>query len=128
MSRRPMAEVEQLLLQPTRDHAAAGNIRQVATRTRDVIDAVAQVALFNERTLRQGLNAEDLGLQLEFGLPEELVALAQVVGTELNRGEYLALLGANITEAEHIRSFSSEGLVSLIGESATGRLLRLVAA
>lgn len=128
MSRRPMAEVEQLLLQHTRDRAAAGNIRQVATRTRDVIDAVAQVALFNERTLRQGLNAEDLGLQLEFGLPEELVALAQVVGTELNRGEYLALLGANITEAEHIRSFSSEGLVSLIGESATGRLLRLVAA
>ena len=117
MSAGPMSEIEQILLQHTRDRAAAGSIRQVASRTRDVIGAVFQVALIDGRTVSDELNSDDLGLQLEIGLPEQLVPLAHVFGTELNRGEYLALLGAGITDRGQIVVLPDDQLKSIVGDT-----------
>jgi replicative superfamily II helicase len=128
MSSSPMAEVERILLQHTRDRSAAGQIRQVASRTRDVIDAVVQVATFNGHSIREGLNSEDLGIQLELGLPESLVALGQTIGAELNRGEYLALLNAGITDASQVVERGTAGLASVIGDTAAERVLRIIEA
>jgi replicative superfamily II helicase len=69
MSPRPMAEIERILLQHTRDSAAAGNIRQVAARTRDVIDAVIRIAIFNGRTVADDLDADDVGGSLSLDYP-----------------------------------------------------------
>lgn len=122
-SARPMVEIEQILLQHTRDSAAAGPVRQVAARTRDVIDAVMRIAVFNGRTLVEGMDADEIGVQLEFGLPRDMTTLAQLLGTELNRGEYLALLGAGITDPAQLMITPSEQLSQLIGEQAAQRAL-----
>jgi replicative superfamily II helicase len=126
MSSRPMAEVERILLQHTRDRSASGQIRQVSARTRDVIDAVVQVATFNGHSIREGLNIEDLGIQLALGLPESLVALARTIGAELNRGEYLTLLNAGISNAQQIVEVGTAGLTPLIGAAASERLLQVI--
>lgn len=127
-----MSEIEQILLQHTRDRAAAGNIRGVASRTRDVIDAVVHVALLDGRTPQPELNSDDLGLQLELGLPTQLVPLARVVGNSLNRGDYLTLLGAGITEPGQVIGHGIENVTSLLGEDVAttepddrGRRLRV---
>jgi ATP-dependent DNA helicase len=127
MSSRPLAEIERILLQHTRDRAAAGNIRQVASRTRDVIDAVFQVAAFNGRTISEGLNTDDLGLRLELGLPAEVLPLAQILGAEINRGEYLSLLGAGVTEGGQVVDLGVEGLTRVIGKAAAEHVARLAA-
>jgi hypothetical protein len=127
MSSRPLAGIERILLQHTRDRSAAGNIRQVAARTRDVIDAVFHVARFNGRSLSDGVNSDDLGLRLELGLPGELVSLAQVIGAEINRGEYLALLGAGVTESGQVVDLGVGGLRRIIGEARAERVIRLAA-
>ena len=102
ISNHPLAQIEQILLQHTRDNSAAGNIRGVASRTRDVLDAVVRVAVLDGRTLRAGVNSDDLGLQLEMGIPEPMVPIAQVLGTELNRGQYLDLYNAGLVSIEQI--------------------------
>ena len=127
MSSRPLADIERILLQHTRDRAAAGNIRQVASRTRDVIDAVFQVATFNGRAILEGLSTDDLGLRLELGLPGELVPLAEILGAEINRGEYLALLGAGVTGSKQTVDLGVEGLARILGEATGERVFRLAA-
>jgi ATP-dependent DNA helicase len=123
MSNRPMAEVEAILLQHTRDRAAAGNIRQVASRTRDVIDAVVQVGMFHGRAIAQSVDAGDIGIQLELGLPAELVPLAQRFGADLNRGEYLALLAAGITTVDQVLDQGVEGLGPVIARTTAERIV-----
>jgi hypothetical protein len=128
ISSRPLAEIERILLQHTRDRAAAGNIRGVASRTRDVIDAVFQVAILNGRTVSDSLSSDDLGVRLELGLPFELVPLAQDLGADANRGEYLALLGAGVTETNQVISLGVEGLTPVLGKAAAQRVIRFASA
>jgi len=122
MSNRSMAEIEGILMQHTRDGAAAGPIRQVASRTRDVIDAVIRIAIFNGRTISDELDDGGVTMQLEFGLPTELVELAHAIGTTLNRGEYLALQAGGITDPAHLAGVTHEHLTSLIGMTAADRV------
>ena len=103
--------------------SAAGNIRSVASRTRDVIDAVVQVGLFNGHSLLESVNSDDLGVQLEFGIPEEIVGLAQTLGTELNRGEYLALRNAGLVTVDQLVAAGPEVLVPILGEEHALRVL-----
>lgn len=122
MSRRPMAEIEQILLQHTRDRSAAGNIRQVATRTRDVIDAVVRVATLQGRTADDGLNPQDVGLQLELGLPPEALLLAKLLGADVGRGEYLALLKAGITDRDQLKALRPAELSAIVGKVIARRI------
>jgi replicative superfamily II helicase len=125
-SDRPMSDIEQILMQHLPNRSAAGNIRAVASRTRDVIDAVIQVATFNGLTTSTGANSEALGLQLEFGIPEEMVPLAQLLGTELNRGQYLVLHQAGIRDPDQLSSADKRHLGSLLGEDLAARVLQML--
>ncbi|MDQ6946130.1 MAG: hypothetical protein M3256_07615 [Actinomycetota bacterium] len=125
MSSRPMSEIERILLQHTRDRAAAGHIRQVASRTRDVIEAVFQVASFHGRTVSEEATSDDLGLRLEIGLPAELVRLAQYVGTSLNRGQYLGLHEAGIREPPQLAEAGVDRLSPIVGMEMSEYLARL---
>jgi len=125
-SRRTMAEIERELLQHHRESAAAGNIRQTAARTRDVLDAVVQVAVFNGRSVVQGVDTDGLGLRLEMGLPEELVPLARLVGVDLNRGEYLLLLDHGLSAVGQIVDAGAVELGRMLGSTSAERLLRSV--
>lgn len=124
MSSRPMREIEHTLMEHYFDRNAAGEIRSVASRTRDVLNAVFQVALFESRPIDPELNSDDLGIQLELGLPNELVNLARLVGAELNRGEYLALLNKGLISQDQVLAADMGELTSIIGIGPAKRLLK----
>lgn len=67
----PFSTIEAQPLQQTPERSAAGPIRQVASRTRDVIGVVANIATYYGRTLSDDSAVDDLALQLEIGLPRE---------------------------------------------------------
>lgn len=119
----PMANIERELLQHHRENSAAGAVRQVANRTRDVIDAVARIAEYNGRTLANPMQAEDLSIQLEYGIPHELVALAQLAGKLLSRAQYLALLRAGISTPASLETVDMAGLKQLLGEELAQKLV-----
>ncbi len=126
MTRNPMADIERNLLQHTRDRSAAGNIRGVASRTRDVIDAVVQVALLQGRTVSASLATDDLGLQLELGLPVEGLALARLLGAEIGRGDYLALLNAGVVDEVQLRKLNEGALDAIVGPLVAARIRRVL--
>lgn len=128
MSDRPMAAIEQTLLQHTRERAAAGNIRQVASRTRDVLDAVFQVATYSGRPIAPEVNPDSLGIQLELGLPAELVEIAQVAGPSLNRGDYLALFKAGVVTTSHLQALGAAGLEPILGGDVADQVAALLGA
>ncbi len=127
MSALPMAEVEAQLLQHTPDRSAAGPIRQVAARTRDVIGVVANIATYYGKTLSDDAAVDDLMLQLEVGVPRNVLTLTRELGVELTRGDYLALLNAGIVDWEHVDAAEEETLVNLVGPPKGGLLKRAAA-
>ena len=127
MSALPMAEVEAQLLQHTPERSAAGPIRQVAARTRDVIGVVANIATFYGKTLSDDAAVDDLMLQLEVGVPRTALTLTRELGVELTRGDYLALLNAGIVDWEHVDAAEDETLVNLVGHTKGGLLKRTAA-
>lgn len=126
MSRQPMAEIEQILMQHTRGNSAAGNIRQVASRTRDVIDAVVQVAVIQGRTVADNVTTDDLGLQLELGVPVAALELARALGAEVGRGDYLSLLTAGMTLPDQLRGLDVKALSDIVGEVSASRIQRML--
>jgi replicative superfamily II helicase len=126
MSRRPMVEIEQVLMQHTKGNSAAGNIRQVTSRTRDVIDAVVQVAVLQGRTVAESVTTDDLGLQLELGLAADALVLARLLGAEIGRGDYLSLLNAGVTDPDQLRRLDANALSDIVGEVNTSRIQRML--
>jgi replicative superfamily II helicase len=126
MTRNSMADIERNLLQHTRDRSAAGSIRGVASRTRDVMDAVLQVALLQGRSVADNLTTDDLGLQLELGLPVEGLTLARLLGAELGRGDYLALLEAGVVDEGVLRNLDEAALGAIVGPLVATRIRRLL--
>ena len=121
----PMSDIEGELMQHHRDNSAAGPIRSVATRTRDVIDAVSRIAEYHGKTFSHPTETEDLSVQLEYGIPHELVALARLAGNLMSRGQYLSLLQVGITEPASIVSADVDRLNELLGVDLTLRLIAL---
>lgn len=115
MTRSSFAEIESNLLQHTPDRSAAGPIRQVAGRTRDVISIVANIAVLSGKTLAPGLSIDDLGLQLELGLPRESLEIARLSGASLTRGDYLALLNSGYLTWQQVSSTDESVLTELVG-------------
>jgi helicase len=112
----PMAEIEAAL---TRHggafDGAAGPVRSVASRTGDLLAAVARVASF----IHPGLDLDDrvarLLVRLELGVPAGAVALARHAGAQLTRGEYQELLKAGLCSADAVDAASDESISACIG-------------
>jgi helicase len=117
MSREPFAAIEQSLLQHTPENSAAGPIRQVAARTRDVIEIVANVATYYGKTLPTDTVVDDLALQLELGIPAECLELARRYGNGLTRGDYLTLLQAGYVTMDQINETEEAVLGALLNSS-----------
>ena len=120
----PLADIEARLLQHTPDRSAAGPIRQVAARTRDVIDVVANIATYYGKTLTDARAVDDLSLQLELGIPREALPLARSIGAQLTRGDYLALLRMGVVDWSSVASAEQEPLVSILGQAKADLLVR----
>lgn len=110
----PLALIEQRLMQHMRDRSTAGPLRQIAARTRDVIDSVATIARVKGHPLADDLNVDDVTIRLEFGLPQDCLELAQILGGALTRAQYLALRGAGIVTGAAFASADSVQLAKII--------------
>lgn len=119
----PMASIEFQLMQHLPDRSAAGPIRAVAARTRDVMDAVATICRVRGVTFVDEDHIAQLGIRLEIGLPAELGALASELGASISRVDYLNLLSRSISTTDQIRSMPDEQLTEILGE-ATASIVR----
>ena len=121
----PIREAERQLLQHVRENSASGAIRAVAGRTRDVLDAVATVA-----GLRASLDcaeiADELAIRLEFGVPAEMVAVADTYGDGLTRGDYLSLHRGDLLHPDTIEASSDDDLAKFLTPAAIAQVRGIV--
>ncbi|OBH00095.1 hypothetical protein A9X04_28700 [Mycobacterium sp. E3247] len=111
----PMANIESILMQHMPNRAAAGPVRAVAARTRDVIDAVATICRVRGYQVPDERALSHLGVRLEIGLPPQIGNLALQIGTRLARVHYLALVSKGLTSYEKIQD-AGETLKELVGD------------
>jgi hypothetical protein len=98
----PMQAIEAELTQHMRPTGTAGAIRSAASRTRDVLGAVAQVSLFRGHSLMRDDLADSTALLLETGAPTAMLEVAKELGNALTRAEYLGLLSRDITAVQAV--------------------------
>lgn len=127
-----LGQLEKSLLQHLPADNAAGPIRSIADRTRDLIGVVAKVGeILNPSTpedaARVAQLSDDLAVQLELGVPAAMVWLARETKRTLTRGEYLALFKAGVREASHIAGMDTASLERLVPD-ASRRTAMLAAA
>jgi hypothetical protein len=116
-SNTPLDVLERHLTQHQReDGGVAGAVRQAAARTRDMLPTVVQVAEFLFPQLDLGGLAERTAIRLELGIPADLVELGQLLGGELSRGQYLALLHAGLADPASIDQGTPEDLLACLGD------------
>jgi helicase len=108
----PLARVEQHLMQHQLGDGAAGAVRATASRTRDMIPAVAQVFEFLHPGVAVGEVAERTMTRLELGIPAELAELGGILGGALSRAQYLALLEGGLATTGQ---FASADTTTLAG-------------
>lgn len=118
MSDLPLSEVERILIQfGGASNSVSGPVRSVASRTRDLVLTVTQVA----ELIHPGLDLSDrttrLLARLEVGVPSAIADLASVIGSRLTRAEYLTLLQAGKSTIDDIEASDDEDLIEYIGGS-----------
>lgn len=118
-SNTPLATLEQHLMQHLPASEAAGPVRSVANRTRDLIPAVVRVFTFLHPLVDVGNVAERTMVRLELGVPVELVELGTALGAALTRAQYLALLEQGLTSPEQFEAADPVVLASHINVSET---------
>jgi len=121
----PMATIEADLMQHLPDNSVAGPVRGVASRTRDVLEAVATICRVYDAIFADEQQVARLGIRLEIGLPAELGGLASALGSSMTRVEYLSLLSHGISTPDQIRSLRDEELAKIIGEQ-TAKVVRRI--
>ena len=125
MSDLPMTRIESILMQHLPSRAAAGPVRSVAARTRDVIDAVISICRVRGHQLPDEATLSQLGVRLEIGLPTEMGDVALQLGARLTRAQYLALASEGLTSFEALSDGAGE-LSSLIGDDLAQEILQLI--
>lgn len=125
VSELPIADIEAQLMQHMRGGAAAGPIRAVSARVRDVIDAVATTCRVRGYQIPDQAAMSQLGVRLEIGLPARMGNLAEQLGVRLTRGQYLELLRRGLTTAEDLLARVDE-LRALFGDELTEELQRIL--
>ena len=109
----PLADLERWLTRHLReDGGVAGAVRQVASRTRDVLPAVERVFEFLHTNLPVADLVARTMVRMELGIPAELVDLAQLLGGSLTRSQYLTLRTVGITSPSQFTDASADDLAN----------------
>ena len=114
-SNMPLGQVEQHLMQHLQDNEAAGAVRGVASRTRDLIPAVVRVFTFLHPDIPVDSVSERTMVRLELGIPVELVELGTVLGGTLTRAHYLSLLEQDLTTPDQFTAADAVTMAAHLG-------------
>ncbi|WP_433221454.1 DEAD/DEAH box helicase [Dactylosporangium sp. CS-047395] len=115
----PVGRIEQQLMihMPSKD--AAGVARASADRTQSVVGTVIDIA----RCLHPEADLDDLArllpVQLEFGIPAELVPLALHAGAALDRTDYLRLATRSLVDPAAIADAEDEPLLACLNSNTS---------
>ncbi|MBL8792391.1 MAG: DEAD/DEAH box helicase [Planctomycetia bacterium] len=116
ISMMPMADIERALTQHGgKNDGAAGPVRAVASRTRDLLPAVGRVAAFLHPETALADRVARLLVRLELGVAGDAVAIARHTGVRLTRGDYQDLVKAGLTTAAAIDAAGEEVLLACVG-------------
>ena len=114
---KPMDFIETSMLQfGGGGDGAAGAVRNVTSRTCDMIPAAARVAELVVPGVDIAGRIERLLVRLTHGIPGATVDIARECGASLSRGDYLALAEAHLTEPERVVSAPDVSLLSCLGD------------
>lgn len=114
MAGNPVSGIEHQLTRHIRDKDAAGAARASADRTQSVVSTVIDIA----RCLHPEADLEHLArllpIQLEFGIPAELVPLAEHAGAALSRMDYLRLAAQSLVDPAVILDAADDTVLSCL--------------
>lgn len=115
----PMEEIEKTMTQFGGGFdGAAGPIRNVTSRTIDVLPMVARAAEIIHPELDLSKRTARIAIRLDLGITAPAVELAQFVGRDLERSDYRALCNAGIADCEALSGVSDDGLAKVVGGSS----------
>lgn len=112
----PAASFEPALMKHMKDRDAIGPVRAVTSRTRDVIDTVIAIAREAHPEAELDALAELLPVQLELGVPANIVWLARTAGAAIPRQAYLNLSNRELTSPDAIHAATDEVLMECVGD------------
>lgn len=116
MNGTPSAQLERIVMQHWKDKDSIGPIRAVASRTQDVVGVIIDMAMVIHPTADLGRLAELVPVQLELGIPADLVPLA-LAGADLTREHYLSLVSAGLKTPEQIDAADDDTIKGCIGNA-----------
>lgn len=122
ISPRALRDIEVELTVHMREAGIAGPVRGAAQRTRDVVAAVAHIAMLQGRSLAEEDLADIAMVSLETGAPADSAHLAMVLGNGLTRADYLVLHHRGITDEESLRAAGPEVLAAIVGDERAAAL------
>lgn len=112
-----IGQLEGLLMKHLSGSDAAGSVRAVAARTQDVIGAVVEIARCLHPDAELDRLAHLLPVQLELGIPAELVPLALHTNGALSRPDLLRLHSRGLDDTAAILAANEEILRECLGGS-----------
>lgn len=121
-----MGQLEMFVMQHNPNKNVSAAIRQIVSRTQDLISTIVAIASEIHPSANTNALADLLPAQLDLGVPSEPARLA-VAGAELTRVDYMRLVRANLTDAQQILDTSNVTLLPLLANNTT-RLTTLQAA
>lgn len=125
ISKIPLAEIERTLTQFGRSSDAAGPVRSVSSRTRDLVPIVAKIAELRHEGLVLDDRVQRLLARLEVGASSSAAYLAMMVGGRLSRADYQVLDEAGLAAPEAIEQAEDETLLRCLeGDSTKLGVLR----
>src|SRR5581483_6509006 len=111
-----MSQIEASLLRHLPEENAAGPIRGVAERTRDLLEPVLKIAeALSGETIELQDKIDNLDVRLELGIAKDMVWPAAETGVSLNRRDYRLLLQHNISSLAALPEKSDGELIQLLG-------------
>lgn len=120
ISSKSLEEIEDVLTRHGgRFDGIAGPVRGITARTHDVLAIVARVAEIVHPTLKLQDRAAKLMVRLEVGIPSSVYELAKVIGTMFTRGDYIALLGANLSTVTSINEANDQTVLDALQQNTS---------
>lgn len=117
MSKTSIADIENILMQHNVSSDAAGALRSVVARTCDVLPTMGAIAELIVGGSSIGERMGKLLTRLELGVPADSLAISNIFGKTLSRGEYLQLLANRIFTSLDFNAANDDILLTILDKT-----------